>query len=83
MTTDKKKRAVLISLEDEGDQLRLRLDDIVKMDDPLVWKQDVHYTSKLYQKDNLENLEFDEKDLADFGYSIWARLYAFMKQGEM
>lgn len=83
MATNKKKRAVLISLEDEGDQFRLRLDDIVKTDDPLVWKQDTHYTSKLYPKDALENLRFDEKDLADFGYGIWARLYAFMKQGEI
>jgi hypothetical protein len=79
----KKKRAVIVSLEKVGKEtVRISLDDIVQSNDATLWAKDVLYTSKEYNTEMFENLEFDDKELADFGYSIIARLYAFYKGGE-
>lgn len=76
-------RAVLISLVKEGGAYRVCLDD-AKRQDQLArqWVVDVHYTNKLISGGVFENLEFDEKELTDFGYAIMARLHAFNQSGE-
>jgi hypothetical protein len=79
----KKKRAVIVSLEKvENGVVRISLDDLVQSNDAALWAKDILYTSKEYDSEVFENLEFDDKELADFGYSIIARLYAFYKGGE-
>lgn len=73
----------MVSVSDEDGKLRLRLDDVVQLADTKdQWKYDVHYTSKLYPGD-LKELKFSEKELADFGYHIMARLSAFNKRNEI
>jgi DUF971 family protein len=80
----KKKRAVIVSLEKVGNRaVRISLDDIVQSNDTTLWAKDVLYTCKEYDSEVFENLEFDDKELADFGYSIIARLYTFFKDGEI
>ncbi len=77
------KRALLVSLEKtENDSIKVSLDDLIQKADSK-WIQDVLYTFKEYDVSSFEELDFDEKELADFGYSIMARLYAFYKQGEI
>jgi hypothetical protein len=79
----KKKRAVKVSLEKaESGVIRISLDDIVQSTDGASWIKDILYSSKEYDSEVFENLEFDDKELSDFGYSIIARLYAFYKGGE-
>lgn len=79
-----RKRAVKISLEKiEGGTVRMNLVDIVQSTDATSWTEDVLYSFKEYDSEVFENLEFDDKELADFGYSIIARLYAFYKGGEI
>lgn len=79
----KKKRAVKVSLEKtESGVFRISLDDIVQSVDATLWTKDILYSVKEYDSEVFENLEFDDKELADFGYSIIARLYAFYKCGE-
>lgn len=82
--SQKQRRAVLVSISEEGGKTLLRLDD-VKQDSAgsKTWEQDVHYTHKFIALDKLEKLEFEDKELADFGHAIIARLYAFMKRNEL
>lgn len=75
------KKAIIIRLtKEESGKLRVNLDDLVQGTNN-TWVQDALYTFKDYDKAEFEELEFDEKELADFGYSIMARLYAFYKHG--
>lgn len=84
MTSSRIKRAVLVSITYENGEVRLRLDDVESQENILAtWRQREHYTSKLLHEIDFENLKFDEKDLADFGYSILARLHAFKTCGEI
>lgn len=81
----KQKRAVIVGLEQvkEG-KLKLTLDDLVQSNDESSrWIKDVLITFKEYDIRTFEELDFNDKELADFGYSIIARLYAFYKQGEI
>lgn len=81
----KQKRAVIVGLEKatEG-KLKLTLDDLVQSnDEPSKWIKDVLITFKEYDIKTFEELDFSDKELADFGYSIIARLYAFYKQDEI
>ena len=83
MSDEKAKRAVLVSLVKHQGVLRLSLDDAESQSGtPATWKQCEHYTSKPITEAELADLKFDEKELADFGYHILARLYAFKKRGE-
>lgn len=76
-------RAVLVSLEKQGDAYRICLDDAKCQDKSArKWVVDVHYTNKLFSDEVFENISFDEKELADFGYAIMARLHAFNGLGE-
>ncbi len=80
----KRRQAVLVSITKEGDEFILRLDDVEHQGgQPMTWLQMEHFTSKLIPGRFFEELEFDEKDLADFGYSILARLHAFKSCGEL
>ncbi|HOI95805.1 MAG TPA: hypothetical protein PK250_13960 [Syntrophobacter fumaroxidans] len=81
----KQKRAVMIGLERSANsKLKITMDDLIQISDkPSKWIKDVIITFKEYDDSIFEGLDFTEKDLADFGYSIIARLYAFYKQGEI
>lgn len=75
------KKAIIVRLtKEESGKFRVNLDDLVQGSNNN-WMEDAPYTFKDYDKANFEELEFDEKELADFGYSILARLYAFYKHG--
>ncbi len=69
-------RGLLVCLNDMGDgKVQLTLDDLVKeKEDGSKWSLDVFVTSKDYDKKELKDLNFDEKELADFGYYILNRL---------
>jgi hypothetical protein len=83
MSNMKTKRAVLVSLVKHKGELRLSLDDAeFQGGSPAAWKQSDHYTSNPITDAELDELKLDEKELADFGYHILARLYAFKKRGE-
>lgn len=78
------KRAVLVSFAVKDGVTHLSLDDAQCVDgDGKSWQRDVHYTSKPLTVEELQSLQFDEKELADFGYHILARLYAFSKRNEL
>jgi hypothetical protein len=82
--SSKIKRAVVVSLVKEGEDFRWRLDDGVKKSSaPITWEYDVHCTSDIMLNSKFENLDWSEKELADFGYSILARLNAFRKLDEI
>jgi hypothetical protein len=84
MTNRRGGRAVLVSLVEHDGALRLSLDDVVLQGGlPALWKQSDHYTSKPITDVELDDLKFDEKELADFGYHILARLHAFEKCGDV
>jgi hypothetical protein len=72
----------LVSLEQEDSGMRIRLDDIETGVGVGTWLQKEHFTNKLVPNDAFETMAFDEKELADFGYSILARLGAFVKRHE-
>jgi hypothetical protein len=80
----KQKRAVLASIKELGNgRLSLCLDDLVSNpSDDGRWDYAGGITSKEYDQQVLEELSFSEKELADFGYYVIARLYAFYKRGE-
>lgn len=79
------RRAVLVSITKEDGGLRLCLDDAKQKShtDHGVWIQREHYTSKIISEDVFDSLSFDDKELADFGYAILARLHAFKSRGEI
>lgn len=85
MKEKRPQRGVLIcaDISDEN-TVNVTIDDIVnKGGDTLVWEQDVFVTSKDYSQDCFDKMNFDEKNLADFGYYILSRLYAFKKNGDL
>lgn len=49
---------------------------------PRSWQQREPITLKEIDEKRFDRMEFDEKDLADFGYYILARLHAFRSMGE-
>lgn len=78
------KRAVLVSFYRDDKGTHLRLDDVVQKDgQPKLWEQDVYVTSKPITDEQLDKLDFGEKELADFGHYVLARLRAFLKRGEV
>ena len=81
----KQKRAVIVGLEKvEDGKLKVTVDDLVQsIDEPSTWIKDVLITFKEYDARAFESMDFSDKELADFGCSIIARLYAFYKQGEI
>lgn len=78
------KRAVLVSFVTKEDGTHLSLDDVVCSDAAKkIWREDLYYTSKPLTVEDLRKLEFDEKELADFGYHILARLAAFAETNKL
>ena len=82
---EKPRRAVLVSISVDNDGLRLSLDDVQHQGPTATdtWRQREHYTSKIISEKSLDDMSFDEKELADFGHAILARLYAFKSGGEI
>jgi hypothetical protein len=77
------RRAVLVSVERDGAHMRISLDDVVcDAAAPMNWERKEHVTNKSVAHDAFEKMEFDEKELADFGNYILARLSAFVKRKE-
>lgn len=77
------KRSLMISLQQVNEDIvKIVLDDLIRLDETKILK-DVLYTCKEYDLNDFQNLNFDEKELADFGYSIIARLAAFYERREI
>jgi hypothetical protein len=67
----------------EGDGFRVSLDDAVSEPGPgRRWKQAEHVTNKLMPANSIEDMQFPEHELEDFGYYVFARLHAFVARGE-
>lgn len=82
-TTERAKRGVLVSIQCVDDKtVRITLDDLVKGEKPNTWTFDNLITFKDYEKKSFKDLTFTDKELADFGYYIIARLFAYYKRGE-
>ncbi len=80
----KQKRAVIVGLEKTSEnKLKITLDDLVQSSrEPKTWIKDVFITSKEYDMGTFKELDISDKELADFGYYILARIHAFYTQGE-
>jgi hypothetical protein len=72
------KRAVLISLSEDQAGGLLSLDDVTS-DDGITWTQSAHVTRKAFSKSVLEHLDVSEKELADIGLAVLARVNALSK----
>ena len=77
-------RGVLVSAQEvDGAAIRIALDDLTLANEKAgSWDASCFVTSKDYDITQFEQLDFNEKELADFGYYILCRLYAFRKRGE-
>lgn len=83
-TNGKARRAVLVSAVPGTNTVRICLDDVVsEFQAPKSWFQREHVTNKEISLSSFENGQFDDKELADFGFFILARLSAFMDRGEL
>lgn len=77
------KRSVMATVENvDNSEVEIRLDDLVLDVSQGTWLKDELLTSKRYSSECFEELDFDEKELADFGYYIMARLHAFRDRSE-
>lgn len=83
MNSEKSKRGVLVRLTASDVGMFVTLDD-VEQQLPLQknWLQRELITTKEIDEVQFDRLEFDEKELANFGYYIMARLHAFKSMGE-
>lgn len=83
MSAQKARRAVLVSLENEGGDLRIRLDDVeCNASSPKIWIQKEHVTSKVIAVESLREMTLSDEELANFGAYIFARLNAFLELEE-
>ncbi|MBB1060045.1 hypothetical protein [Marilutibacter spongiae] len=83
MNSKKSKRGVLVRLTAQEKGLFLNLDDLEELQSQSkTWQQREPFTVKEIDEQKFERMEFDEKELADFGYYILARLHAFRSMGE-
>ena len=76
-----KRRGLLIrASKTEGGKVRVSLDDVVelaKTQGPECWTQEIHVTAKEYDPQHFESLKLDEKELADIGYYVLARVKTY------
>lgn len=80
----RQKRALLIRLlKDESGVMRVMLEDAVREKETKQWKVDCLVASKNYDEKKFDELDFDEKHLAEFGYYILSRLYAYKQCDEI
>ncbi len=85
MKTERPRRGVLVCAAQTDDgSMRITLDDIArKSDDGSHWDLDCFVTSKDHDETRFDELDFDDKELAAFGYYILARLLAFKRRDEL
>lgn len=85
MKTERPRRGLLVcAAETDDGSMRITLDDIArKSDDGSRWDLDCFVTSKDYDETRFDQLDFDDKELAAFGYYILARLWAFKECGDL
>jgi len=85
MKDKRAKRGLLVcAAKSENGLMRITLDDVKReSDDGSHWNVDCFVTSKEYDERQFDKLDFDEKELADFGYYILARLHAFKETGDI
>jgi hypothetical protein len=80
----KNKRSLLVKASVKSDNLiNITLTDAIEGQADNAWREDCIVSTKDYDESNFDNMDFDEKELADFGYFILSRIYAFKKQGEI
>lgn len=85
MTTDDRSRpgsGVVCSIKDLGDgKVRLVLDDVAndKQSTSGAWKHHTLFTWKDYDRTAIEDFKVSEKELAEFGFNLLARLVALRK----
>ena len=79
------KKAILVSVEERQGTPWLCLDDLQSdgASDACTWRKAAHFTAKPISGGLLEDINWTEKELADFGYHILARLHAFYKLHEL
>ncbi len=83
MSSNRSKRGVLVRLTAPESGLSLNVDDLEELQErPRTWRQCESVTSKAVDEGKFDRMEFDEKELADFGYYVLARLHAFKTMGE-
>jgi hypothetical protein len=76
------KRAVLVSLDlTKSGIVRLNLDDVLQ-ENSTTWKNSALFTFNNYDENTFDILEFDDKELAEIGFNVVARLHVFRKLGE-
>lgn len=76
-------RAVLVSVEREGGNLRVRVDDAeCDVTSPENWSQREHVTNKVFTEESVREMDISDEEFADFGALIFARLNAFIDMGE-
>lgn len=83
---DKRPRRGLLVCAAKSDDgsMRITLDDVTRKNGVAPhWDMDCFVTSKDYDEKRFDELDFDEKELAEFGYYILSRLYAFKKRGDL
>lgn len=81
--TTKNRRGILVTLNRQDGGLRIDLDDVANdQSSPRNWLQKEHVTNKCFPVDAFESMEFDEKELANLGYYVLARLSAFLARNE-
>lgn len=69
---------VLASLKQEGEGYRLILDDLESTGKDGDWRKITLFTWKDIPKERFDELSFDEKELAAFGFAVLARLKALV-----
>jgi hypothetical protein len=83
MPTQKPYRAVLVSVERDGNNLRVRVDDAeCDVTSPKSWSQKEHVTNKLFTEESFREMDISDEEFADFGALVFARLNAFLEMGE-
>ena len=85
MKKERPRRGVLVCVArtDDG-SMQITLDDIArKSDDASRWDLDCFVTSQDFDEKRFDELDFDDKELAAFGYYILARLWAFKRRGNL
>lgn len=70
--------ALLVSLTEEADGLRFRLDD-VRRDPGGKWAYELHYANKVFSREAFDAMIVDDAALANLGSLVVARLAAYLQ----
>ena len=84
-SSEKSHRGVLVrALLDADGKVRICLDDAVDHSGTAeTWDKDTQITSRNYDIKSFSGLDFDQKELARFGYLILCRLWTFKENDEL